>query len=133
MSPLPRFHHFVAQSHTPRISSVRFVFGVAAASRNTRFQAARYGLTWAGLAPADRASFAWRLPSLDHLVGGHKQARRHGRAEYRRGVVREGLLVKSQGYLPEERADERSRQASITLPSLLQVEKKGSSRLRSSH
>jgi hypothetical protein len=26
------------------------------------------GLTWAGLAPADRASFAWRLPSLDHLV-----------------------------------------------------------------
>jgi hypothetical protein len=27
------------------------------------------GLTWAGLAPADRASFAWRLPSLDHLVG----------------------------------------------------------------
>ena len=26
------------------------------------------GLTWAGLAPADRASFAWRLPSFDHLV-----------------------------------------------------------------
>src|SRR5262249_50567267 len=24
-------------------------------------QAARYGLTWAGLAPADRASFGWRL------------------------------------------------------------------------
>jgi hypothetical protein len=23
----------------------------------------------AGLAPADRASFAWRLPSFDHLVG----------------------------------------------------------------
>jgi hypothetical protein len=34
------------------------VFGVSAASRNTRFQAARYGLTWAGLAPADRASFS---------------------------------------------------------------------------
>jgi hypothetical protein len=34
------------------------VFGVTAASRNTRFQAARYALTWAGLAPADRASFA---------------------------------------------------------------------------
>jgi hypothetical protein len=45
------------------------VFGVTAASRNTRFQAARYGLTWAGLAPADRASFAWRLPSFNHLVG----------------------------------------------------------------
>src|SRR5438876_11972897 len=31
-------------------------------TRNTRFQAVRYDLTWAGLAPADRASFAWRLP-----------------------------------------------------------------------
>ena len=30
-------------------SCVRFVFGVTAASRNTRFQAACYGLTWAGL------------------------------------------------------------------------------------
>ena len=58
----------VAQSHTPRNRYVRFVFGAAAASRNTRFQATRYGLTWAGLAPADRASFAWRLPSFDHLV-----------------------------------------------------------------
>ena len=38
-SPLPRVHHFVAQSHTPRNRCVRFVFGVAAASRNTRFQA----------------------------------------------------------------------------------------------
>src|SRR6476646_8958504 len=27
------------------------------------------GLTWAGLAPADRASFAWRLPLSDHLGG----------------------------------------------------------------
>jgi hypothetical protein len=50
------------------------VFGVTAASRNTRFQAARYSLTWAGLAPADRASFAWRFPSLDRLVG----EREHG-------------------------------------------------------
>jgi len=45
------------------------VFGVVAASRNTRFQAARYGLTWVGLSPTNRASFAWRLPSFDHLVG----------------------------------------------------------------
>jgi len=30
---------------------------IAAGSRNTRFQAARYGLTCAGLTPADRASF----------------------------------------------------------------------------
>jgi hypothetical protein len=51
------------RSHTPRSRCVRFVFGVAAASRNTHFQAARYGLTWAGLAPADRASFGWRLLS----------------------------------------------------------------------
>src|SRR5439155_16650855 len=26
-------------------------------------------LTWAGLAPADRASFAWRLLSFNHLIG----------------------------------------------------------------
>src|ERR1700738_614855 len=61
-SPLPRVHHFVAHSHTPRNRCVRFVFGVAAASRNTRFQAARYGLTWAGLAPADRARLAGAFP-----------------------------------------------------------------------
>ena len=30
-------------------------------------------LTWAGLAPADRASFAWRLQSLDHLHGEGEQ------------------------------------------------------------
>jgi hypothetical protein len=41
---VPRINHFVAQSHTPRNRCVRFVFGVAAASRNTRFQATRYGL-----------------------------------------------------------------------------------------
>jgi len=40
------------------------VFGVAAASRNTRFQAAR-----CDLAPADRASFGWRFLSFDHLGG----------------------------------------------------------------
>jgi len=48
--------------------------------------------------------------------------------EYER-VVKESLLVKSQGYLPEEIQDEGSREASITLPSLLQVEKGRSSRL----
>jgi hypothetical protein len=52
----------VAHSHTPRTRCVRFVFGVTAASRNTRLQAARYGLTWAGLAPADRASLLGAFP-----------------------------------------------------------------------
>ena len=71
----------MAHSHTPRNRCVRFVFGVAAFSRNTRFQAARYDLTWAGLAPADRASFAWRLQLLDHLVGDCEYARREGDTE----------------------------------------------------
>src|ERR1700730_14316513 len=39
-------------------------------------------LTSAGLAPADRASFAWRLPSLNHLVGPRKQHGRNRQAEH---------------------------------------------------
>src|ERR1700681_3535049 len=39
------------------------------------------GLTWAGLAPADRASFAWRLPSFDDLVSAGEQGGRHVDAE----------------------------------------------------
>src|SRR6478752_5131326 len=41
-------------------------------------------LTWAGLAPADRASFAWRLPSFDHLVGECDQFIRHLETEHLR-------------------------------------------------
>jgi hypothetical protein len=39
------------------------------------------GLTWAGLAPADRASFAWRLRLLDRLVGEREKFRRHFETE----------------------------------------------------
>src|SRR6266478_4487310 len=39
------------------------------------------GLTWAGLSAADRASFAWRLPSFDHLVGTTEQRERERDAE----------------------------------------------------
>ena len=76
----------MAHSHTPRNSCVRFVFGVAAASRNTRFQAARYGLTWVGLTPTDRASFAWRLPSFNHLVGAQQERLRDRQAKRLGGI-----------------------------------------------
>src|ERR1700730_2960467 len=36
--------YFGAQSHTPRNRCVRFVFGITAVSRNTRFQAACWAL-----------------------------------------------------------------------------------------
>ena len=95
----------MAHSHTPRNRCVRFVFGVTAASRNTRFQAARYGLTWAGLAPADRASLAWRLPSFDHLVGqcqqlvGDFEAERLSGPEIDHEVKFRGLLNRQVGRL----------------------------------
>src|SRR4249919_905238 len=44
------------------------------------------GLTWAGLAPADRASFAWRLRLFDHLVGRYEQRLRYGKAEHPGGL-----------------------------------------------
>ena len=44
------------------------------------------GLTWAGLAPADRASLAWRLPSFDHLVRASEQAIRRIDAYCLRGL-----------------------------------------------
>src|SRR5229473_348946 len=50
------------------------------------------GLTWSGLAPADRASFAWRLPSFDHLVGQGEQGRRHRQPERLRGLQVDGKL-----------------------------------------
>src|ERR1700738_2505016 len=66
-APLPRVHHFVAHSHTPRTRCVRFVFGVTAASRNTRFQAARQALPGRDLhrliAPALLAAFHYSITS----------------------------------------------------------------------
>jgi len=45
---------------TPCNRCVRFVAVVAAGSRNTRYRAARYGLTRPVFHRLDRASFAWR-------------------------------------------------------------------------
>ena len=83
----------MAHSHTPRNSCVRFVFGIAAASRNTRLQAARCDLTWAGLAPADRASFAGAFPhsitssARASSVGGTVEAEGLGGLEIDRQLV----------------------------------------------
>jgi hypothetical protein len=57
----------------------------------------------------------------DHIHRIKSPVEEYGRA------VKEGLLVKSQGYLPEEIKDQGPREASITLPSLLHVEKGRSS------
>ena len=65
----------MAQSHTPLNRCVRFVFGVAAASRNTRFQAACEALPAPDLHRLDRTSF--RLAhSLEHLIGAGDERKR---------------------------------------------------------
>src|SRR6266702_877443 len=57
--------HFGAQSHTPRNSCVRFAAGVAAGLAQYSPPGGLLALTWAGLSPADRASFlAHPLPAL---------------------------------------------------------------------
>src|SRR6516165_4497518 len=49
-------------NHTPHASAVYPSCSALLPPHATlASQAARYGLTWAGLAPADRASFGWRL------------------------------------------------------------------------
>jgi hypothetical protein len=54
------FIDFVSHSHTPRNSCVRFVFGVTAASRNTRYQA--------GAAPYLGRTYMRRPVSRDFLL-----------------------------------------------------------------
>src|SRR3984893_6476967 len=51
------------------------------------------GLTWAGLAPADRASFAWRLRLFDHLVGDRNQIGRYVEAYRPRGLEVDDELI----------------------------------------
>ena len=62
----------------------------------------RYGLTWAGLAPADRASFGWHLLSFDHLIGDASNVGGKGPARSlrvsTRGTARGGI-----GAIVEER------------------------------
>src|ERR1700674_5538143 len=62
-------------------------------SDRARFAELQLWNTRAGLAPADRASFAWRLPSFDHHVGDHKQVMRRGDAERLGGLEIDGQLV----------------------------------------
>jgi ABC-type uncharacterized transport system substrate-binding protein len=58
-----------------RVKSKMCMIGHRAGGRSRK---ASLGITWAGLAPADRASFTWRLPSFDHLVGAGEQRRHCG-------------------------------------------------------
>jgi hypothetical protein len=57
------------------------VFGVAAASRNTRFQAARYALPGPDLHRLIAPALPGAFHLFDHLVGGREQRLRHGEAE----------------------------------------------------
>src|SRR5206468_10765102 len=57
--------YFGAQSHTPRDSCVRFAAGVAAGLAQHSLPGGSLRPTWAGLPPADCASFlAHPLPTL---------------------------------------------------------------------
>ena len=56
-------------NHTPHATAVYASCSALPPPHATLASRRPASLTWAGLAPADRASFAWRLPLLDHLVG----------------------------------------------------------------
>src|SRR5215471_14540716 len=76
----PRYRSFVAQSHTPCNRCVRFASTVASGHATLTTKRA-LPLTWAGFHRLDRASFAWRLHSFDHLVGAGEQGGRNFKAE----------------------------------------------------
>src|SRR6266540_5680239 len=61
----PAICPFRGSIHTPRNSCVRFVAGVAAGLTQHSLPGGSLRLTWAGLPPADRASF------LAHLHSGY--------------------------------------------------------------
>ena len=55
------------------------------------------GSTWAGLAPADSASFCWRLPSFDHLVGPQQERFRDSEPKSLRGLQINDQLISLDG------------------------------------
>src|SRR6516162_4373792 len=62
-------------NHTPHASAVYASCSALLPPHATlASQAACYGLTWAGLAPADRASFGWRLRILISFPPKHSVA-----------------------------------------------------------
>src|SRR5262249_50842151 len=78
--------------HTPHASAVYASCSALLPPHATlASQAACYGLTWAGLAPADRASFGWRLRISRPLF--LKKRTLPGRPERRLGLVERQRLV----------------------------------------
>jgi hypothetical protein len=71
-----------------------FVFGVAAASRNTRFQGGPLRL-YRDLHRLIAPSVAWRLPSFDTSSAAHEQCRWHVEAEH----FRRGRLITSSNFV----------------------------------
>src|ERR1700694_5274054 len=86
--------YFGAQSHTPRNRCVRFVFGIAAASRNTRFQAACWALPGPDLHRliATASPGAFPLPTLllaDYFCAGRPGSQTRINATLERPVSQE--------------------------------------------